>query len=173
MYSKSCVEGKSQCHHSVLDPVHPQATQTQFSIQLGVDGWEAFPDFWSTSIPDDKLRTKMLVGSTVLVTTATVHQNLPSLCLVYYLFWISITLTYLLFSQYDIIKVTNQYAVLSPTQIVQIPLEDILEKDRKLNRALGENCMCMLLSVPHECKLSPILFPDWDRKYIKQINLPW
>ena len=114
----------------------------------------------------------MLVGSTVLVTTATVHQNLSSLCLVYYLFWISITLTYLLFSQYDIIKVTNQYAVLSPTQMAQIPLEDILEKDRKLNRALGENCMCILLSVLHECKLSPILFPDWDRKYMKQINLP-
>lgn len=37
---------------------------------------------------------------------------------------------------------------------------------RRINIDLGQHCKCMWLSVPGECKLFLILFPDWDRKEI-------
>ena len=71
-------------------------------------------------------------------------------------------------------SVVDKWDALQNVQMVQIPLDCIMRKDKRVNIALEQACKFILLTVPWECRLPLVLFLDRERKeYIYQSQVAY
>ena len=74
-----------------------------------------------------------------------------------------------------IISVIGQFVigqhVPQDVQVIQVSSDYIMTVSGEVKLAPGKNCKCInIWWIPHNCKLFQILFSDWDRKDICQID---